>query len=394
MQALSRVSAILVLLGCVIAPAMADSPSCGCPLQAAMQKLPSLVFAVDGETTQCDKHAATLAEKSDASVKYVVQQLFENKAEAQAALISKTESLLTSFTTASTCKHSGTTTIAGQKMGCANSAAKLAEAVESATKLVQVSYRVGDEECNCPNKAAKLAKEAGEKVTFVVSDEETCCPTTSKLNVARAKYRAALQTVSATAPKSDAEASSKCASKCQGCPVEAGMAQLPQLTFVVAGEATTCNKHASKLAEESDSKIQFAVQQTFDSKQQAMQVMVKLTEAMVDDFATPSTCEKSGTTTVAGQKMHCSKSAAKIASDVREAMRTVKVSYEVGEKTCHCPNEAASVAKATGAEKLFVVNGEKTSCELTSRLNLARAKYRAAVQTLAKQASAKDGDEA
>lgn len=389
MQALSRVLAVLVLLAGVVAPAMAESSSCGCPLQAAMQKLPSLVFAVDGETTSCDKHAATLAKNSDASMKYVVQQLFDSKADAQAALISKTEDMLASFTTASTCEHSGTTTIAGQKMSCAKSAAKLADAVEEATKLVQVSYRVGAEECNCPSKAKQLAKNSDEKVTFVVNGEETCCPTTNKLNIARAKYQAALQTVSATT-----EAVSQSGSPCKGCPVEAGMSSLPEMAFVVGGEATSCDKHAASLAESSDAKIQFAVRQSFDNKQQAMQVMVAMTEAMVNDFATPSTCEKSGTTTVAGQKLHCSKTAAKLASDVREAMQTVNVSYEVDGKTCHCPNEATSVAKSTGAEKLFVVNGEKTSCELTSRLNLARAKYRAAIETLAKQASAVEKDAA
>jgi len=73
-------------------------------------------------------------------------------------------------------------------------------------------------------------------------------------------------------------------------------------------------------------------------------------------------------------------------------MDAVKVSFVVGDKTCHCPNEAKTLAKASGAKRLFVVGDEKTSCELTSRrLNLARAKYRAAVQALAKQVSAEDG---
>ncbi len=391
MQTLSRLSAILVLLGCVAAPAMADSPSCGCQLQTAMQKLPSLVFAVGGETTGCDQHAASLAEKSDAPLKFVVQQLFDNKAEAQQALVAKTEHMLAAFTTASTCKASGTTTIAGQKMSCPTSAAKLADAVKSATDMVEVSFKVGDEQCNCPTMAKQLAEKSGKEITFVVNNEETCCPTTSKLNVVRAKYEAALQTVSKSA---DCDKCTKGDSDCQGCPVTAGMNNLPRLAFVVSGEATTCDKHAATLAEKKDAKIQFAVQQSFENKEQAMLMLVSMTEAMVDEFATPATCQKSGTTTIAGKEMHCSATASKIALDLKQAMDSVKVSYKVGDKTCHCPNEAQAVAKASGEETLFVVNGEKTSCELTNRLNVARAKYRAALQTLANQAAADDADSA
>lgn len=385
MSALSRMLAILVVLVCVLAPAMAKSPSCGCPLEAAMAKLPSLVYEVDGETTACDQHAAELAEQSKAPIQFVVQQLYDSKADAEVALTATTENLLANFTKASTCKSSGTTTIAGQKLECAKSAEKLAAAVEEATTLVQVSYKVGEEECNCPNKAKQLAAESGEEVTFVVNNEETSCPISSKLNVARAKYRAALLTVSKTID------SATDAPKCSGCPVEAGMNGLPKLAFVVGGETTCCAKQAATLAESSDSSIQFAVLQSFESKEQAMQAMVASTESMVEAFATPATCEKSGTTTIAGKKLHCSKTATKIADDLKEAMSTVTVSYEVGEKTCHCPNEAQALAKASGAKRLFVVAGEKTSCELTSRLNVARAKYRAAVEALAKQASAEDG---
>ena len=393
MHTITRLLAIPVLLGCVVAPAAADSPSCACPLEAAMQKLPALVFEVAGETTQCDKHAAQLADQNKAAVQYVVQQLYASKAEAQNALISTSENLLADFTTARSCKVSGTTSIAGQKLECAQSAAKLAAAVEGAIKMVQVSYKVGDDQCDCPNKAQQLAADSGENVTFVVNDQETCCPIGNKLNLVRAKYRAALQTVSATIA---AEASNESDAKCKGCPVEAGMNGLPRLAFVVGGETTGCEKHAAKLhaanlAEKSDSKIEFAVQQSFEGKEQAMLALVASTESLLDQFATPSKCEVSGTTTIAGKKLHCSETAAKIALDVRQAIDAVRVSFVVGDKKCDCPNEAQALAKASGAKRLFVVGDQQTSCELTSRLNLARAKYRAAVQALAKQASADSG---
>ena len=44
---------------------------------------------------------------------------------------------------------------------------------------------------------------------------------------------------------------------------------------------------------------------------------------------------------------------------------------------------------AGGAEMKYVVGGEETCCEMTARLNVARAKYKAAVEALTKaQASA------
>jgi len=388
MQAIPRLLAITLVLGCVVAPVAADPPPCACPLEAAMQKLPTLAFDVGGEVTQCDKHAAQLAEQNDSAVTFVVQQLYGSKAEAQAALISTSENLLTSFTTAKSCKVSGTTSIAGKNLECAQSAAKLATAVEEALQMVQVSFKVGDEQCNCPNQAKQLATDSGEKVTYVVNDQETCCPINNKLNLVRAKYRAALQTVSATI---GAEASNESSAKCQGCPVEAGMNGLPRLAFVVGSETTGCDKHAADLAEKTDSKIQFAVQQSFAGKEQAMLALVSSTETLLEQFATPSKCAVSGTTTIAGKQLHCSETAAKIARDVREAVDAVKVSFVVGDKKCHCPNEAKALAEASGAKRLFVVGDVETSCELTSRLNLARAKYRAAVEALAKQAAAQSG---
>ncbi len=52
--------------------------------------------------------------------------------------------------------------------------------------------------------------------------------------------------------------------------------------------------------------------------------------------------------------------------------------------------EAATLAKSSGAKKEFVVAGEKTCCEMTARLNLARAKYKAAVEALATIGKAKN----
>jgi len=65
------------------------------------------------------------------------------------------------------------------------------------------------------------------------------------------------------------------------------------------------------------------------------------------------------------------------------AMKSVRLTYVVGDEACDCPHAAASLAKTSGKPKLFVVGNEKTECEVTARLNLARAKYRAMVEALA-----------
>ncbi len=58
------------------------------------------------------------------------------------------------------------------------------------------------------------------------------------------------------------------------------------------------------------------------------------------------------------------------------------MTYQVGEKTCNCPKQAASLAKQSDAETEYVVGDQKTGCELTARLNLARARYQAAVAAI------------
>jgi hypothetical protein len=67
---------------------------------------------------------------------------------------------------------------------------------------------------------------------------------------------------------------------------------------------------------------------------------------------------------------------------MQKAMKKVKMTYVVGEKECHCPLQAQALAKEAGQEKQFLVDEEKTCCEMTARLNLARAKYKAAVTAM------------
>lgn len=95
---------------------------------------------------------------------------------------------------------------------------------------------------------------------------------------------------------------------------------------------------------------------------------------------------------VAGEAMTCSK-AGEVAAKMKKAMDTVAISYKVGDKTCQCPTEAKTIATEKKLKTLFVVDKEETECEQTARLNLARAKYKAALLAMNPPAKAEGKDE-
>jgi len=170
---------------------------------------------------------------------------------------------------------------------------------------------------------------------------------------------------------------------CKGCPVTAAMAKLPKMTYRVGTENTCCSESAAKLAEEKKSPLHFVVgEKVFEDKTEAYTALVEQTETMVNAFVTPSTCSTSGTHTVAGKSCKCAVEAGKNAELVKTAIKDIKMTYAVGEKACNCPNEAGSLAKTSGEKMTYVVGEEKTCCNMTARLTLAQAKYKAAVTAL------------
>lgn len=73
-----------------------------------------------------------------------------------------------------------------------------------------------------------------------------------------------------------------------------------------------------------------------------------------------------------------------MAAAAKVAMESVKPVYLVGDKEYCCPDKAATTAKADGGKVTFAVAGEKTFCEKTNGMNVAVAKYKAAIQAIAK----------
>ena len=188
----------------------------------------------------------------------------------------------------------------------------------------------------------------------------------------------------ATSIKGDCTGETCDSGECQGCPVTAAMAKLPKMTYRVGTEDICCSESAAKMAEEKKTALHFVVgEKVFEDKTKAYTSLVEQTESMVTAFVTPSKCDKSGTHTVAGKSCKCEVQAGKNAQLVSTAIKDIKMTYAVGEKACNCPHEAGAIAKKSGEKMTYVVGEESTCCNMTARLTLAKAKYKAAVLALA-----------
>lgn len=186
--------------------------------------------------------------------------------------------------------------------------------------------------------------------------------------------------------KCESKESCTCTKRVNAEDIKIAMAKLPKMGLMVAGESACCAGSAAAMAKSKSAPIEYVVgDDKFETKQAAFTSLVEQTEAMVEEFVTPCKCEVSGVTSIAGTKCNCPMKAGETTELVKKAVSGIQMAYSVGEETCHCPTKAAEMAKEAGVEKSYVVNGEKTSCEMTARLNLARAKYRAAVAAMVTQ---------
>jgi hypothetical protein len=187
----------------------------------------------------------------------------------------------------------------------------------------------------------------------------------------------------------EGQCDAKCATECKSCPVTEGMAKLPQLVYKVGDELACCENSAKSMAQSAGKPVNYVVgKESFECPTQAFTSLVEQTEKYVSAYATPKTCSVSGKTAVAGTEMTCPVAAGDVAAKVKKAMDSVAISYKVGDKTCSCPVEAKSIAEASKAKTIYVVENQETECEMTARLNVARAKYKAALMANAPAAPA------
>lgn len=165
-----------------------------CPIAKAMKLLPVMTYKVGEESTCCSKSAATLAEKSAEPIHYVVAgKTFGNKDTAFVSLVEATEASVKEFATPCKCEKTGVTKIAGTTCKCSVMASQTASKAKAAIAKVKMSYVVGKEACDCPNHAAMLVKQSGDKQQYVVAGEKTCCSMDARLKLARAQYKAAVE---------------------------------------------------------------------------------------------------------------------------------------------------------------------------------------------------------
>lgn len=171
----------------------------------------------------------------------------------------------------------------------------------------------------------------------------------------------------------------------EGCPIEAAMARLPQITFKVGTDKTQCSATAQKLADSSKHSLQYVVAgKSYESEGDANLALVEATEQFVTTFVSVgATCEVSGQTEAVGKTYACATSAGEAIAIAKAAMDKLMMTYQVGAEATQCSVTAAELAKTSGTPMLYVVGEQKTNCAVTARLNLARARYLAAVQALA-----------
>jgi hypothetical protein len=224
----------------------------------------------------------------------------------------------------------------------------------------------------------------GEKVlTSTEADGEkkacaagTCCPS---------KGEKVLTSTEARDEKEVCDNGAECPSDC---PVAVAMEKLPKMSFAVGEAKVCCGEKAQQLAEEQQAAIHYVVaDKPYECKSAAMTALVEATEQMVAAFTEPKKCEASGLVSIGGKSTACAVDAENTANLVRTAADKVEMQYFVDGQQAACPVCAATSAKEKSLPIEYVVGDQKTTCQLTARLNLARAKYLAGVQAVASQAA-------
>ena len=193
-------------------------------------------------------------------------------------------------------------------------------------------------------------------------------------------------------PFAFAEAKEKCEktcevaekSDCQACPVTAAMEALPKISYVIAGEASACAKSA-ETAKAAGKEVKYVVAgKELCCEKMAKDAHVEAVEKFVGRFASAHNCETSGKTYVGTKGYACGKHASTVAAVAKKAMEGVKVKHIVAGKEYCCPEEAGKAAKESGAKVTYAAADEKTECAKTNRMTVAVAKYKAAIQAIAK----------
>ena len=184
---------------------------------------------------------------------------------------------------------------------------------------------------------------------------------------------------------------------------DAILASMPSMKYKVGKEITGCSKSASKMADANGGKIQYLIgDEVFSDEGKATS---ELSKALEDKIASLASIQYS----VGGDSFHCplkakdlaKKTDAKIAYRVAgfdfadrekaeevlevatKALKQVKMTYKVGDKSFCCDKLAGAKAKETGTKIVYVVGEEETCCSQAAQLKLTETKIRTIVETVA-----------
>jgi len=185
--------------------------------------------------------------------------------------------------------------------------------------------------------------------------------------------------------------------------VEAVLASLPSMKYLVGSEKTGCSYSAAAMAEKTGQPVKYLVgEEVVDDQAEAT---IKLTALLEKEAAAlramqfsaggvsthhpleaKSIAEKNNTTVayrVGGLDFAEQAKAEKAIQLVSEAVASVKMSYKVEGQSFCCSQMAGAKAKESGKPIIYVVGTDETTDETAAQLLFAQTKIRVIVETAA-----------
>ncbi len=241
----------------------------------------------------------------------------------------------------------------------------------------KMAITVGDETFYCPMAAEKAAKAGKSKIVYAVAGEkfDTKDKAMEALACASECYVKKLTHVATIADGKvmfavDKECAKSCGSK----------------GATVAAKNSGCSKSKETVAKASGSgscKSKGALAKAEGSACCKSGALV-MTQSEIDAAIKNAKVVKY---MVLGKTFDCPKEAAKARDEALAAIKLVSMKYVVDGKEVGSSSEVCPMAKMAGKVQ-YMVNGEKTPCETTARISLAKAQYEAATKKTEKKVAA------
>ena len=183
---------------------------------------------------------------------------------------------------------------------------------------------------------------------------------------------------------------------------------MPAMQYVVGEKRTQCSDEAAKLAKAGEKTIRFVVaDKTFAEEGEAKKAYTKVLDEFLANmtrvqFAVGDECtacpltaksiaEKKGAKVryrLASYTFDDKAKADKIAKLALDAAEKVQLTLAVGTESYQCPVTAKEAAQSAGKKLEYCVGEKRTACQVTAKVELAKAKINAANAVIAKAAGA------